>query len=119
MKHATKALRKDGNSLKQMYNKLISKASKHVMCYAQTTGITLEDYVEMVNNSKSAVYSTRTGVALLLHHSGKFVNVVKFYKYSLKIDLFTAAWLEKEYNTRKPTLLESVTNSPQQVKRFY
>ena len=120
MKTTTKSQRKDGNSLKQMYNKLISKASKHVIHYTQSTNITLEDYVELVDNSKCTVFSTRTGIALLLHRTGKFINVVKFYKYSNRIDLFTDVWLEKEYDTRKRTIVRSVaTNNTQLVKRLY
>ena len=119
MKHTTKAQRKVGKQLKQMYNQLISKASKHVMYYTQTTNITLEDYARMVDNSKSVAYSVNTGIGLLLHHSGKFINVVKFYKYSNRIDLFTDVWLEKEYDTRKPTIVRSVANNTQLVKRLY
>ena len=120
MKTTTKSQRKDGNSLKQMYYKLTSKASKHVMHYTQITNITLEDYVEMVDNSKCTVYSTRTGIALLLHRTGRFVNVVKVYKYSNRIDLFTDVRLEKEHDTQKPTIVRSVaTNNTQLVKRLY
>ena len=121
MKQTTKLQRKALKPVKRFYKAITSKASKSVMHYSQKTAITLEDFEEMVSNSKGVLYSTRTGVAVLLHRTGAFMNVVKFYKYKDRIDLFTDVWKEPEYNTQKPTLLTALfaPRTQQRVQRFY